>query len=93
MMQRFTASCLSLKILSLNSLQQYRFRNKDMIQQDQYHDDQCRDKDDVRQLSLSIGDEVSGEWRCVYNHDAAQLLDVLRLQDDEGETHVVDQNE
>ena len=93
MMQRFTASCLSLKILSLNSLQQYRFRNKDIVQQYQYHDDQCRDKDDVRHFSPGIGDEVSGEWRCIYNHDAAQLFDMLRLQDDESEAHVVDQNE
>lgn len=64
-----------------------------MIQQYQYHDDQRRDKDDVRQLSLGVGDEVSGEWCRIYNHNAAQLLDMLRLQDDEGKTHIVDQNE
>ena len=36
-----------------------------------YHDDQRRDKDDVRHFSLGIGDEVSGEWCRIYNHNAA----------------------
>ena len=36
---------------------------------------------------------MSHEWRCIHNHDAAELLDMLRLQYDECQTHEVHHGE
>ena len=74
-------------------LQQKNVWYEQVEQHNQSHCYQYGDEHDIGNLTFRKGAEVGDEGSCIDNHDAAQLLAVLRLKDDEYQTQHIHEDE